>query len=185
MREIKFRAWDKINKKMIYGPTPDSLSSSWILALPDEGFVKMQYTGRKDIDRKEVYDGDILNDSILPGIIESQGYIKWSNEDSCFKFMPIFDSDPNLCLKHGYLLSEMPTSAIHDMRLIGNIYETPKFLSELKVTPGGISITPELLEVYRATKEFSDYHAGDRDFNFTYGESFNPVLAAIKKIDEQ
>tara|TARA_R100000656_G_scaffold37588_4_gene31721 strand:+ start:396 stop:596 length:201 start_codon:yes stop_codon:yes gene_type:complete len=42
-----------------------------------------------------------------------------------------------------------------------------------------------LLEVYKATKEFSDYHAGDRDFNFSYGESFNPVLAAIKKLEER
>lgn len=47
MREIKFRAWDGINKKMIYGPTPDNPSSSWVLALPDE-IIKMQYTGLKD-----------------------------------------------------------------------------------------------------------------------------------------
>ena len=48
-----------------------------------------------------------------------------------------------------------------------------------------IAAVPELLEVYRAIKEFSDYHACDRDFNFTYGESFNPVLAAIKKLEER
>ncbi len=47
-----------------------------------------------------------------------------------------------------------------------------------------IAAVPELLAVYRAAKEFSDYHAGDRDFNYTYEESFNPVLAAIKKLED-
>ena len=130
MREFKFRAWDKINKRMIYGPTPDSPSSSWILALPDEGVVKMQYTGRKDTNGKKIYEGDVLNDNILPGIIESQGYITWCSNYSCFLFMPTFDADPNLCLEHGNLLSEMPSSAIHDMRIIGNKYENPELLEE-------------------------------------------------------
>ena len=56
----KFRAWDKINKRMIYGPTPDSPSSSWILALPDEGVEKMKSIGFKDKDGKEIYECDYI-----------------------------------------------------------------------------------------------------------------------------
>ena len=142
MREIKFRAWDKKNKEMLLPDGNGYFSSENHLGFVIDGngepiylddlntpedIVFMRYTVRKDIDRKEVYEGDVLNDNILPGIIGSQGYIKWCDEDSCFLFMPTFDSDPNLCLKHGKLLSEV---AIHDMRIIDNIHENPELLEK-------------------------------------------------------
>jgi len=94
MREIKFRAWDKINKKMIYGPTPDSPSSSWILALPDEGVVKMQYTGRKDENGKEIYEEDIIGGNYISadnsmGILPS-GWNFHKDED---RFLVIWDNE--------------------------------------------------------------------------------------------
>ena len=53
MREIKFRAWDAVNKKII-GPfqVGSSLSEIW----PPQ----MQYTGLKDRTGKEIYEGDIV-----------------------------------------------------------------------------------------------------------------------------
>lgn len=66
-----------------------------------------------------------------------------------------------------------------DDEVIANANETHIYNAK------AIAAVPELLEVYRAVKEFSDYYAGDRDFSFTYGESFNPVLAAIKKLEER
>lgn len=57
MREIKFRAWDKEMK--ILGYFDFSLHSSSLVATPDR-FIVMQYTGRKDMHGKEIYDGDVL-----------------------------------------------------------------------------------------------------------------------------
>ena len=57
MREIKFRAWDKEIKCMIKNPLnfPEWYPTNEL----------MQYTGLKDKNGKEIYDGDILN--MFPG----------------------------------------------------------------------------------------------------------------------
>lgn len=73
MRDIKFRAWDKIENKMWY---PDAIRfdlgkplnmknngiGGWVTFFEHEGLHDpiMQYTGLKDKNGKEIYEDDIL-----------------------------------------------------------------------------------------------------------------------------
>ncbi|MDU7069719.1 MAG: YopX family protein [Clostridium perfringens] len=51
-RDIKFRAWHKNAKCMCMDVTTDLLDKDYL--------IFMQYTGLKDVNGKEVYEGDII-----------------------------------------------------------------------------------------------------------------------------
>ncbi|HBY67292.1 MAG TPA: hypothetical protein DEG69_05715 [Flavobacteriaceae bacterium] len=106
MREIKFRAWDKINKKMIYrvivGDTSTDDPCSSIFCDNKKEFLHfdkhcgeiMQYTGRKDKHNKEIYEGDIIGGNYISadnamGILPN-GWTFHKDQD---RFLVIWDSE--------------------------------------------------------------------------------------------
>ena len=130
MREIKFRAWDPINKEMwafVYPTWNGNVEGKKELffdkvakveMMPtdnDDQPILMQYTGFRDQYGSQVYDGDVIEWSEgIFGYIK-RGVVRWDDA------IPGW-SVTNTTSGFGYILREqMP-------KIIGNIYENPELL---------------------------------------------------------
>ena len=128
MREIKFRAWVKdknaifevvlinyVTKKVTYLLE----RVGHLLSIRDAKFNDvelMQYTGLKDKNNKEIYEGDILFESF------GERYYKVVFENGGFRaeFKGDFD-------EHSFDLIDVVAQGCE---IVGNIYENSKFIKE-------------------------------------------------------
>lgn len=131
MREIKFRFWDKAAKQMyednpsfaigcngevsqlLYHYGDDGDCVEWEGTFYSKHIIPLEYTGLKDKNGKEIFEGDIVQEK---------------ETNSTFKFIVIYDH----C---GYKLERGTTSKFHRsivesswLEVIGNIYENPELM---------------------------------------------------------
>lgn len=118
MREIKFRAWDKLNKRFEYfdlnDPKSMPIAESSIYFMP-----KQQFLGLKDKNKKEIFEGDVGKGDRTGHLYE----VKWVNENARFEF--ITRNDVSL----GYTAN----TASKMVEIIGNVWENPELLKEKSV----------------------------------------------------
>lgn len=136
MREIKFRVWD--GKRMQYDVTAgrfgvfyvnpgangdgldekDSASLTPFNTKYADATPLLQYTGLRDADGKEIYEGDVLQwqwrgcSRLLT--------VYWALRTASFATEDVWDTDP--MHKHG----SMPYEG--HIRIVGNVYENPELV---------------------------------------------------------
>ena len=144
MREIKFRAWDKLNKEMF---NVESINFQERKVYRDivsyrnfNDIELMQYTGMKDVTEKEIYEGDVvklihtgieISADRLEDLKRFVGIIKYEN--GIFK---IVRTEKSLIESKYFEMEQKKVSEIfiysklYDLEVVGNIYENPELIKE-------------------------------------------------------
>ena len=157
MREIKFRAWDKNDKRIFIDPqmidfynkkigymqyqTEYMPDTSYSIPVGFEEFEYselMQYTGMKDVTEKEIYEGDVvklvhtgieISADRLEDLKRFVGIIKYEN--GIFK---IVRTEKSLIESKYFEMEQKKVSEIfiysklYDLEVIGNIFENKELL---------------------------------------------------------
>lgn len=115
MREIKFRAWNTIDRKMLKWSDIFHLPAWEIFpGTPEQrAFDIMQYTGLKDKSGKEIYEGDIVRYEDTHGE-EQINTVEYNLEYGAF------------CFDRGVFVDTL--NCAWEIEVIGNIYENPELI---------------------------------------------------------
>lgn len=119
MRPIKFRIYDKELNKMLYRHLEKYDNEHPHMEV-------MQFTGFKDYDGKEIYEGDILMDSVeVDGkIIKSNCQVYFDEMTGQWMIDLSYKNDKSCSCS---LFSELQD---FDYQIIGNIHENPELLNQ-------------------------------------------------------
>lgn len=127
MRELKLKAWDKVNKKWFDGYdnieylfSQDSCDGR----METEKFIYVEYIGRKDKNGKEIYEGnlvELLATTDTPGskYIKRLGKVIW-NDLGMGGFCVVVK------IKNKNVFAHPQKCSLIDIEVVGDIYKNPE-----------------------------------------------------------
>ena len=145
MREIKFRTYNKESKKMENTWTDDSYGLNDEIERIRKDYILMQYTGLKDKNGKEIYEGDILAYKTTDwqnNLLEIRYEVKWGEYNNDGEY------EDNISGYGVYLIDRLwirkgiiednehqiydyqGLYGLENLEIIGNIYENPELLKD-------------------------------------------------------
>jgi len=119
-REIKFRAWYPKDKKMTFSDQTNwgAFGDCEMSDAQSGSCHLMQFTGRKDINGKEIYEGDIVRGFLRNGLGDV-----------------VLNVNVPVIFKNGCFLPHISwLGPGTEIEVIGNIYENPELLKEKEVS---------------------------------------------------
>lgn len=143
-REIKFRAWDASNGRMEYemfyvfqksgkcffpeykivdGKLTDEIKSLYDCG--EEEPILMQYTGLKDKNGVEIYDGDIVG-----GYPHGTVIVRWCKEYACFEAVWEDEDENGNIQEYTSLFANELDNCKDAWIVLGNVYEHPHLLNQ-------------------------------------------------------
>jgi len=139
MREIKFRAWDKEKEEFVrnFAVFKDGAFDEYISEFergiaPDGKYILMQYTGLKDKNSKEIYEGDVVKIHVK-GTYSDDDSIdgqKWYDDD--FIGDVYFDEKSSGFVFRSVEWFSYIAPHCNKAEIIGNIWDNPELPEENK-----------------------------------------------------
>jgi len=125
MREIKFRAWDKEERKMVSDFDIEATSGDPVInesQSDPRDLIVMQYTGLLDKNGKEIYEGDIVKSTAFNASevrFKHGAFIIGYHRGSSTAVRPM-------------LLQNNAVDKAGRLEIIGNIYQNPGLITKQK-----------------------------------------------------
>ena len=123
MRTIKFRAWNGESMSTTFKihdmhTTFDDCSTYRTIRNEADTWELMQYTGLKDKNHKEIYEGDILTDGKFKWVVEFIDGAFWAKRGRTVENIKVIQRKRWIAMQEDCI------------EVIGNIYENPELLEQ-------------------------------------------------------
>ena len=144
-RDLKFRAWDRSEKYMAYQGDADIESLSCFM-FHFGGDIVMQYTGRDDVNKMPIFEGDFLKCTnpesmffhVTQDELSSYFLVLWDKRKNGWNSFPIStlsDEAFDIAIQHfGGSITWPDDNVLNNswhFEIIGNMYENPELAQRL------------------------------------------------------